>query len=116
MTAKSSQILAARIDGVVEIEIRNRTRRTRQHIAIAREDYGGAVISLCEARGNDANNALVPLVAADHGGRFLVVFGVGLKHCERALGDVAVGFLAVVVAVRNLLGEIHRFIEIVANQ
>ena len=72
MTAEVFQQVRATLHRLIDIEAVHRARATRGQPFAARQYDGGAVVLLGQARGHDADDALVPLFVVDNDGAAVV--------------------------------------------
>ena len=109
MSAEVLQEVRARLDGLVEVEARNRAGRARHESVAHRQHHRRAVVGLDQARGDDTHDALHPARVVDHRALELFHRGVALDVVVRLLRHGAVDRLAVLVVgvddVAELLGD-----------
>ena len=97
VAAEVLQKVGARLHGLVEVEARNRARRTRNETVAHREHHRRTVVGLDKARGHDTHDTLHPLRVVDDGTLERLHLGMRLDVVVRLLRHTAVDVLAILI-------------------
>ena len=93
------------VDGIIDVETTDGTRRTRDKAIGTSQDNGGAIIIIGKARGHDANDATVPFCVEDHGALGIFQLLVGSNHIQGFLGDAVVELTAFIIQIIDGSGQ-----------
>src|SRR5205085_2371795 len=112
VTAEPLEVLRAGVERPVKVEGRNRAPRALPGVVRAGDQDDGAVVPLDEARGDDPDDALVPVLAGDDVAAAATQrLGPRLDLLDRLAPDPVLDELAVAVQALELRGEPLRLVR-----
>ena len=107
VSAEVFKQVAAALHGLVDVEARHRPRGARGHTFAACEHHGRPVVLLGEARGDDADDAFVPVFVVDDDAAAFVEVGQATHLLHGLLGGLLVEVLACFVVEVDLPGSLE---------